>query len=160
MPTPRPCELHEVAKSARNETERRRYYTALMQAGDPQLAVAAVKIAFCGIPPQAESPGCGWFCAREAHQQLAWDAYVGHLDSPWPHTNRVAPCLSPIHRDVRPLRSTSWKAGQGALAGGNGADLARGRETARWRWPKALLTRAADQYVAGGCRLLPHRRPR
>ena len=121
------AQLHEIAKSARNETELRRYYTALMQVRDPQLAAAAVKIAFSAeIPPQAESLRL-WlvFALSEAHQQLAWNAYVGHLDS------LLAPAPTqwpPVHRPVQSGDVLAVGAarqvgtlGQGAPAGGNGA---------------------------------------
>ncbi len=50
------AQLHAIAQSAHNETELRRYYTALMQVSDPRLAAAAIQIALSPeIPPQAQS---------------------------------------------------------------------------------------------------------
>ena len=150
------AQLHEIAKSARNETELRRYYIALMQVRDPQLAAAAVKIAFSAeIPPQAESLRL-WlvFALSEAHQQLAWDAYVGHLDSLLaPHQPSgplfIAQYSPEMFWPSVPLDELeSWV--KGHLPEEMAPDLARGMETARFKLAeKALLTQAADQYVAG-----------
>ncbi len=150
------AQLHAVAKSARNETELRRYYTALMQVRDPQLAAAAVKIAFSSeIPPQAESLRL-WlvFALSEAHQQLAWKAYVDHLDALLAPHQPSGPLYiaqySPemFWRSVPLDELESWV--RGHLPQEMAPDLARGMETARFKVAeKTLLTRAADQYVAG-----------
>ncbi len=150
------AQLHAVAKSAQNETELRRYYTALMQVRDPQLAAAAVKIALSAeIPPQAESLRL-WlvFALSEAHQQLAWDAYVEHLDAllapHQPNGPLYIAQYSPemFWRSVPLDELEAWV--KGHLPEEMAADLARGMETARFRVAeKAMLVQAADHFVAG-----------
>jgi aminopeptidase N len=150
------AQLHAVAKSARNETELRRYYTALMQVRDPQLAAAAIKIALSPeIPPQAESLRL-WlvFALSEEHQQLAWDAYVGHLDALLAPHQPSGPLyiaqFSPemFWRSVPLDELESWV--KGHLPEEMASDVARGMETARFKVAeKALLVQAADHYVTG-----------
>jgi aminopeptidase N len=150
------AQLHAVAKSAANETELRRYYTALMQVRDPQLAAAAIKIALSPeIPPQAESLRL-WlvFALSEAHQQLAWDAYVGHLDALLAPHQPNGPLFiaqySPemFWRSVPLDQLESWV--KGHLPEEMAPDLARGMETARFRVAeKVMLVQAADHYVSG-----------
>jgi len=149
------AQLHTVAKSARNETELRRYYTALMQVRDPQLAATAVKIAFSPeIPPQAESLRL-WlvFALSETHQQLAWKAYVDHLDAllapHQPNGPLYIAQYSPqmFWRSVPLDQLESWV--KSRLPEEMTADLARGMETARFKLAeRTLLNLAADQYVA------------
>ncbi len=150
------AQLHAVAKSAHNETELRRYYTALMQVRDPHLAAAAIKIALSTeIPPQAESLRL-WlvFALSEAHQQLAWNAYVEHLDALLaPHQPNgllyIAQYSPEMFWRSVPLDELQiWV--KGHLPEEMAPDLARGIETARFKVSeKALLVRAADHYVAG-----------
>jgi aminopeptidase N len=148
-------QLHAVAKSAQNETELRRYYTALMQVRDPQLAPAALKIAFSPeIPPQAESLRL-WlvFALSEAHQQLAWNAYVEHLDALLAPHQPSGPAFiaqySPemFWRSVPLDQLESWV--KAHLPEEMAADAARGMETARFKAAeRTVLIQAADQFVA------------
>jgi aminopeptidase N len=150
------AQLHAVAKSAHDETELRRYYTALMQVRDPQLAETAVKIALSPeIPPQAESLRL-WlvFALSEEHQQLAWKAYVEHLDALLAPHQPSGPLYiaqySPemFWRSVPLDELETWV--KAHLPEEMAADVARGMETARFKVSeKALLVRAADHYVAG-----------
>jgi aminopeptidase N len=149
------AQLHAVAKSAHNETELRRYYTALMQVRDPQLAAAAVKIALSPeIPPQAESLRL-WlvFALSEEHQQLAWNAYVEHLDALLAPHQPSGPLFiaqySPemFWRSVPLDELESWV--KGHLPEEMAPDVARGMETARFKLSeKGTLVQAADRYVA------------
>ena len=134
----------------------RRYYTALMQVRDPQLAAAAIKIALSPeIPPQAESLRL-WlvFALSEAHQQLAWQAYVEHLDALLAPHQPSGPLFiaqySPemFWRSVPLDELETWV--KAHLPEEMSADAARGMETARFKVAeKAVLIRAADHYVAG-----------
>jgi aminopeptidase N len=148
-------QLHAIARSARDETELRRYYTALMQVRDPELAARAIKIAFSSeIPPQAESLRL-WlvFAVSEAHQQLAWKAYVEHLDSLLAPHQPSGPVFIATYSPQMFWRSVpldeleSWV--KAHVPEEMSADAARGMETARFKVAeKAVLIQAADDYVA------------
>jgi len=148
-------QLHTIAKSAQDQTELRRYYTALMQVRDPQLAAAAVKIAFSPeIPPQADALRL-WlvFALSEAHQQLAWKAYVDHLDALLAPHQPSGPSFiaqySPqmFWRSVPLEELESWV--KAHLPEEMSADAARGMETARFKVAeRSVLIQAADQWVA------------
>jgi aminopeptidase N len=75
-------QLHAIAKSARNETEVRRFYPILMRVRDPQLAAQAAAIALSPeIPPQADVLRLGLVLALAGeHPQLAWTTFTGQLD--------------------------------------------------------------------------------
>jgi aminopeptidase N len=148
-------QLHAVAKSAKDETELRRYYTALMQVRDPQLAATAATIAMSSeIPPQAESLRL-WlvFALSEAHQQLAWTTYVQHLDALLAPHQPLGPSFiaqySPeiFWRSVPLDELESWV--KSHLPEEMLANAARGMETARFKVAeRAALIQAADEYVA------------
>jgi aminopeptidase N len=127
-----------------------------MQVRSPQLAAEAIKIALSPeIPPQAESLRL-WlvFALSEEHQHLAWSAYVEHLDALLaPHQPSgplfIAQYSPEMFWPSVPLDELErWV--KGHLPQEMAPDLARGMETARFKLAeKALLTQAADQYVAG-----------
>ena len=122
------AQLHEVAKSARNETELRRYYTALMQVRDPQLAAAADQDRPLARKSRRRPSrcDCGW-CLRSARRTSSWpgmptsehlDCAAGPAPAQWP----------PVYRPVQSGNVLAFGAarqvgelGQGAPAGGNGA---------------------------------------
>ena len=148
-------QLHAVAKSAANETELRRYYTALMQVRDPALADSAATIALSAeIPPQADSLRLWLVLAlSDEHQRLAWNLFVKHLDA----------LLAP-HQPYGPLYVAQYGPGEfwssvpleqlEAWVKANvptemTADVARGMETARFKIAeKSALVQAADRYLA------------
>jgi aminopeptidase N len=75
--------LHQLAKSAHDGAELRRYYSALMLVRDEKLAEQAAQIALSPeIPPQAETQRVQFIVmlARE-HQQLAWNTFRDHVDA-------------------------------------------------------------------------------
>ena len=90
------------------------------------------------IPPQAESLRL-WlvFALSEAHQQLAWNAYVEHLDTLLaPHQ----PSGPLYHCAVQPGDVLAFRAAReleswvkGHLPEEMAADVARGMETARFK---------------------------
>ncbi len=145
-----------MAKSAANETELRRYYTALMSVRDPALAASAATIALSAeIPPQADSLRLWLVLAlSDEHQQLAWDLFVRHLDV----------LLAP-HQPSGPLYVAQYGPGmfwssvpldkleawvRANVPAEMTADVARGMETARFRiGEKSALVAAADRYLAG-----------
>jgi aminopeptidase N len=75
-------QLHAIAKSAKNETEVRRFYPILMRVRDPQLAAQAAAIALSPeIPPQADVLRLGLVLALAGeHPQLAWNTFTSQLD--------------------------------------------------------------------------------
>ena len=152
-------QLHAVAKSAGNETELRRYYTALMQVRDSALATSAAAIALSGeIPPQADSLRLWLVLAlSDEHQQLAWNTFVQHLDALLaPHQPYgpmyIAQYGPGMFWNAVPLdQLESWV--KAHVPAEMTADVARGMETARFKVAeKSALIKAADHFLAA---LLP-----
>ncbi len=75
--------LHAIAKSARDESETRRFYGALMLVRDPALARQALDIAVSPeIPPQAEDSRFELVGAvADANPALAWAFFTAHSDA-------------------------------------------------------------------------------
>lgn len=156
-------QLHAVAKSAANETELRRYYTALMGVRDPALAQSAAAIALSDeIPPQADSLRLWLVLAlSDAHQQLAWNTFVKHLDA----------LLAP-HQPYGPLYVARYGPGmfwssvpldqleawvKANVPAEMTADIARGMETARFKVAeKSALVSAADRFLAARAATSPN----
>jgi aminopeptidase N len=148
-------QLHAIAKSATNETELRRFYSALMQVRDPQLAAKAAGIALSPeIPPQAAALRVELVGAlNDANPQLSWDTFTGHFEVlVAPYANlapfMVAQYLPEYYWNTVPLdRLESWiKAHVPAEMSPN---IARGMETARFKLSeKAALVQAADRFIA------------
>ena len=74
--------FHALAKSASDDTEIRRFYTALMNVRDPALAERALQIALSSeIPPQVSDLRfylLGQLAIR--HPRLSWDAFTSQND--------------------------------------------------------------------------------
>jgi aminopeptidase N len=71
------AQLHDIAKAARDETEQQRFFLALMDVGDPALAVQAAAIA---LSPEIPTQGARWrmrLVVRLAnlHPELAWRTF-------------------------------------------------------------------------------------
>src|ERR1700722_14870529 len=75
-------QLHQLARSASNETEQRRYYAALMHVRDPQLAAQAAQIAVSSeIPPQSAAVRLGLVGGLTfENPKLAWATFTANLD--------------------------------------------------------------------------------
>ena len=74
--------FHALAKSATDNTEIRRFYTALMNVRDPALAERALQIALSSeIPPQVSDQRV-YLLAQLAirHPRLSWDAFTSQTD--------------------------------------------------------------------------------
>ncbi len=72
--------LQALAKAGKDDTEIRRYYTALMLVSDESLAARAAQLTLAPeIPPQLDSERLHLILllARE-HQQLAWKTFTEH----------------------------------------------------------------------------------
>jgi aminopeptidase N len=148
-------QLHAVAKKARNETELRRFYPALMHVRDPQLAEKAAQIALSDeIPPQAadlhlqlvgtlsdESPALSWKVFSTNTQSLL---------APMPMMApmiiaQYAPDLYWNAVDLAQLEA--WA--KAHVPAEMGPNIARGMESAHFRnEEKERLVTAADRYLA------------
>jgi aminopeptidase N len=156
------AQLHAVAHSARDETELRRFYTALTRVGDPALAALAMDIALSSeIPPQAAALRFDLvYELADLHPQLAWQGLADHtemlLKPLQPKGELYLTWFVPeAFWNSQPLdRLESWMRAHvpPALA----PDLARGMETARFKLSeKAALTAAADRFIAERMRTQP-----
>jgi aminopeptidase N len=89
-------QLHAIARAAGDETEQQRYYTALMQVRDPQLAQQAAQIAMSGeIPPQ----GAYWrlrllVALAQEHPQLAWKTFSDNSEALLSPNPKYAPLIT------------------------------------------------------------------
>jgi len=147
-------QLHAVAKSAGNETEMRRYYSALMQVRDPQLAAQSAQIAVSPeIPPQAGSARLGLLVdLNDENPQLAWATFTQNNDMLMAPQGRYAPLIvaqfSPdIFWNSAPLdQLETWV--RAHVPAEMSDNVARGMESARFKFAeKTTLTQAADAYV-------------
>ena len=73
-------QLHQLARGAKNLSEIERFYVALAQVRDPQLAEKAAEIIFSSeIPPQAVSARLGMVGAlAHEHPALGWRLFSAH----------------------------------------------------------------------------------
>jgi aminopeptidase N len=146
--------LHAVARSASNETELRRYYLALMQVRDRQLAEQAAQVAISAeIPPQAAAARLQLVGAlAEENPRLAWTTFTQNLDLLMAPQGRYAPLIiaqySPeFFWDAAPLPEIeAWVT---AHVPAQMADsVARGMESARFRRSEqAALTPALQAFL-------------
>jgi len=147
-------QLHAVAKSAGNETELRRYYRALMQVRDPQLAAQAAQIAVSPeIPPQAAAARLRLVAElNDENPQLAWVTFTQNNDMLMAPQGRYAPLIvaqfSPeMFWNSAPLdQIETWVRSHSPAEMAD--NVARGMESARSKFAeKTTLTQAADVYV-------------
>jgi aminopeptidase N len=148
-------QLHAIAQSAANETELRRYYTALMGVRDPQLAAEALAMALSTeIPPQADGLRMGLMARlQREHPQLAWDAFAAHWEALLaPHQPFGAIYLAQYVPEIfwNSLPADQLESWVKAHAPAEmGMEVARGMETARFRLDrKSRLNAAISQFGA------------
>jgi aminopeptidase N len=148
-------QLHSVAKSARNETELRRYYAALMRVRDPQLAAAAARIALSDeIPRQAATARLNLVLELAGDQpQLAWATFTGNVDAVMTPYANLGPMILARHcpetfwKSVPLDQLEAWM--KAHVPEEMSPNVARGMETARFKLDeKAALVQAADRYIA------------
>jgi aminopeptidase N len=155
--------LHAIAKQAKNETEQQRYYLALMDVRDPQLASQAAQIALSPeLPPQAAR----WrlrLVVRLAsqHHELSWSTFTSNAETLLSPNPKYAPLITaqyvPVYFwDSVPLdQLESWV--RAHVPEQMSPNVARGMETARFKLSeKQALVPAADAYVSSQ---LPHPQP-
>ncbi len=148
------AQLHAVAKSAKDETELRRYYLALMRVRDAGLAAQAAAIALSPeIPPQTAAARLRLvYALNDDNPQLAWSTFTGNIESLMIPQGRYAPLIiaqfSPdVFWNSAPLdQIEAWvKAHVPAEMADN---IARGMESARFKIAeKSALVQDADRYV-------------
>jgi aminopeptidase N len=148
-------QLHTIARSAANETELRRYYTALMAVRDPQLAALAAKIAISAeIPPQAGAHRLTLlFELGQNNPQLAWTTFAENVDPiikpREPYGALIIAKYIPENfwDALPPEQLESWVLAH--TPAGMAATVAQAMDTARFRLgEKTLLAQAADRYLA------------
>jgi aminopeptidase N len=147
-------QLHAVAKTAANETEMNRYYSALMQVRNPSLAAEAARIALSPeIAPQADRIRLGLVAELTGENpQLAWTTFTENFDTLMAPQAGFAPLFvaqngPELFWNAVPLdQLESWVT---AHVPAEMADyLVRGMETARFKLArKTALTQAADLYI-------------
>ncbi|MFN2459762.1 MAG: M1 family metallopeptidase, partial [Candidatus Velthaea sp.] len=148
-------QLHAIAKSSKNETEIRRYYPALMNVRDPQLAQQAAAIALGPeIPQQAAALRVRLIAGLGNYQpQLSWNTFKAHADTLLAPLGTFAPIFL-----AEFIPAGAWNAApldeieafvKSKIPAEMAPNLARGMESARFSLKqKTLLDAAADQFVA------------
>jgi aminopeptidase N len=147
-------ELHAIARQAKDETEQQRYYLALMEVRDPQLATQAAQIALAPeLPPQAAR----WRLAlvvrlANQHHELAWTTFTENVEALLAPNPKYAPLITaqyvPVYFwDSVPLEQLeSWV--RAHVPEQMSPNVARGMEAARFKLSeKNALISAADAYV-------------
>lgn len=147
-------ELHELAKSAHDETEVRRFYTALMLVRDPKLAEQAVQVALSDeIPAQAASIRLRLITAlSERHPLLGWNTFTEHNDMLMKPLSNFAPQTM-----ARSVPEDFWNAVplnqleawiKAHVSAEMAPELNRGMDAARFRVAlKKALVPATDSYL-------------
>jgi aminopeptidase N len=147
-------QLHEVAKSARDETELRRFYVALMLVRDPKLAGQAVQIALSDeIPAQAAAIRLSLISRlSDWHPLLGWNTFTEHNEMLMKPLSNFAPQIM-----ARSAPEDFWNAVpldqlevwvKAHVSAEMAPELARGMDVARFRVAlKKALVPAADGYV-------------
>jgi aminopeptidase N len=147
-------QLHEIAKSAHDETEMRRYYTSLMRVRDPKLAEQAVPIALSDeIPAQADHQRLGLVgTLAEWHPLLAWKAFTENSDVLMkPHSTFAPQMLARYvpwgYWNAVPLdQIEAWV--KAHVPAEMAPDIARGKDEAQFHVAlKKALVPATDSYV-------------
>ena len=147
-------QVHAMAKQAKDEAELQRYYTALVNVRDPQLAAQVVQIALSSeLPPQAVQLRVRMvFGLAGYHHELAWSTFSANVDSllaPFPSFAplMVAQYVPAGFWDSVPLDQLEpWVRSHVPAEMSDNVD--RGMETARFKLSeKRAIVPAADAYV-------------
>lgn len=155
-------QLHAAARSARDETELRRFYTALMRVGSPSLAAQAMELVLSNeIPAQAAAIRFELlYELADLHPRLAWQGLADHtemlLKPLQPKGDLYLAWFAPeAFWNSQPLdQLESWL--RTRVPPALGPDVARGMETARFKLSeKAALTLVADRFIADRTRMQP-----
>ncbi len=148
------AQMHDIAKSAQDETEQQRFFLALMGVGDPALAVQAAAIALSPeIPPQ----GARWrmrLVVRLAnlHHQLAWTTFKNNAQILLAPNPKYAPLIMAesvpvLFWDCVPLDELEAFVRE-RLPAEMAPNIARGMEGARFNLAeKERIVPAVDAYL-------------
>jgi aminopeptidase N len=148
-------QLHAIAGAAKDETELRRYYSALMEVRDPTLARRAADIALSAeIPPQADAVRLILVIElAKDHQELSWSVFKENserLMKPFVFGGPllVAQYLPAVYWSGIPAEQIeTWI--RAHVPEEMSSSIDRGMETVRFRVAaKALLIRESDAFVA------------
>lgn len=147
-------QLHALAREARDASEVRRFFSALMAVTDPQLAARAAKIALSGdIPPQANTlPLNLVFQLARDHQQLAWATFAANSEKLLAADPAFAPLISAQYMPqvfwsgVPLAEIETWARAHVPVQMGPVVD--RGMESARLQLrEKGILVQQADAFL-------------
>jgi aminopeptidase N len=147
-------QMHALARAAKDESELRRFYSALMSVRDPLLAEQAARLALSNeIPTQAESLRF-YLIGRLAadHQMLAWTVFIHNSQALLAPFARYAPLISAqqipqmFWSGVPPQELEAWV--RANVPAEMAANIDRGMQTAHFKLTeKQRLLPAADAYV-------------
>ncbi len=149
------AKLHELAKTASDQAEMTRWYSALMLVRDPALAKQAAAIAMSNeIPPQAGIVRIQLIAElADWNRQLSWETFTAHSKELLALDPTYAPLIlsqkvPEFYWDALPLEELErWVRSQ--LPPEMAPNIARGMEAARQRVAqKALLVRQTDEYTS------------
>jgi len=148
-------QLHEIARSAHDETEMRRFYNALMSVRDPKLADQAVQIALSDeIPAQATSLRLMLIRALTSgdHTSLGWKTFTEHSEALLKPYSNFAPLIIAQYApqwfwNAAPLdQLEAWI--EAHVPAEMAPVIARGMEVARFQLAlKNVLVSAADSFL-------------
>jgi len=148
-------QLHALAKSAKNETELRRFYSALMLVRDTKLAEQAAAIALSNeIPPQADAVRLNLVIGlHDENPALSWKIFSENLDTLMASHASFAPLIIAQYSPAIFWNSVPLDQLEGWVKSKVPAEMednvARGMETARFNFArKVALTEAADSFLA------------
>jgi aminopeptidase N len=149
-------QLHTLAKSARDDAEQRRFYTALASVRDPKLGEQAAKIALDPeIPPQGIQLRLAMFgTLRAEHPRLAWSTFSGNADMLLSPFGDLAPLVEAQYvpqffwNSVPLDQMEAWI--KAHVPAEMGPQIQKGMEAARFQLTqKESLVPDADAYLAG-----------
>jgi aminopeptidase N len=147
-------QLHAVAKAAKDESELRRYYSALMSVQDSELAEQAARIALSAeIPPQAGSLRLNLIVRLAMdHPALAWSNFTQNTQTLLSPFARYAPLISAqqvpqwFWSGVPLAELETWVRAQ--VPAEMAPNIERGMQFARFKLAeKQTLLPAADAFV-------------
>jgi aminopeptidase N len=146
--------LHAIARGAKDETELRRYYGALVAVRDPELARQAAQIALSPeIPAQADAFRLQLIVAlADRHQQLSWQLFRDNHERLLKPLAMEAPLFvaqylpATYWSGVPTAELDAWVRAQVSPEMASSVD--RGMETVRFRVAeKIMLVQGTDSYL-------------
>ena len=149
-------QLHTLAKAARDDAARRRFYTALANVRDPKLAEQVASIALSSeLPPQELQLRLAMIgTLRQEHPQLGWQTFSSNVDLLMSPAGNLAPLVEAqfipqfFWNSLPPDKMEAWI--RAHVPAEMNDYIEKGMEGARFQYSrKQDLVPAADAYVAG-----------